>query len=158
MFRPRHTAGTAGRMPRARPARLRVADPIVEYPNPSIERAGVTVNAPDFDGPGEARGTANVGGRIYRGAEIEALYGKLVFADWSRDFAEPSGQLFVAHPSERYQNAWPFVRLLQMDRRITSLGQDAAGEIYVLTNETFGPYGETGEVYRLVAQSATQAE
>lgn len=32
------------------------------------------------------------------------------------------------------------------------LAEDRAGELYVLTNETFGPYGNTGKVLRLVAR------
>ena len=126
-----------------------VQEPIVEYTNRAIERIGAEVA-----GRREGLGTASVGGRIYRGAAIPELDGRLVFADWSRDFSEPSGQLFVARPSDRFGGAWRFEKLLEVDRRITSVGQDAKGDIYVLTNETFGPYGETGEVHRLVAAPA----
>lgn len=125
----------------------RLRDPIIEYPNRSMERADI-----ELSGLREERGTANVGGRIYRGTEIAALDGKLVFADWSRDFEVPSGQLFVAHPPDRHGDPWPFSKLLETDGRIISLGQDARGEVYVLTNETLGPYGETGEVHRLIAE------
>jgi hypothetical protein len=31
------------------------------------------------------------------------------------------------------------------------LSEDRAGELYVLTNETFGPYGSTGKVFRIRA-------
>lgn len=121
-------------------------DPIVEYPNRAIEKLGA--------GAGEGLGTASVGGRIYRGAAIPGLDGRLVFADWSRDFREPSGQLFAAAPSARFGAPWAFSKLLEIDRRITSVGQGADGGIYVLTNETFGPYGETGEVHRLIPRPA----
>lgn len=120
-------------------------DPIIEYTNRAIEQLG---------GGGEGIGTASVGGRVYRGTAIPDLDGMLVFADWSRDFRQPSGQLFAAFPSPSHGAPWAFARLLEADRRITSVGQGADGEIYVLTNETFGPYGETGEVHRLVPRAA----
>jgi hypothetical protein len=47
---------------------------------------------------------------------------------------------------------WPYRRALHIDSRIISLAEDRAGEIYVLTNETLGPYGTTGKVLRLVAR------
>ncbi len=126
-------------------------DPILEYANRAIEQVG----GRSGEGAGEkGLGTASVGGRVYRGATIPELEGKLVFADWSRDFQEPSGQLFAAWPSPRHGGPWAFAKLMEIDRRITSVGQGADGEIDVLTNETFGPYGETGEVHRLVPRAA----
>lgn len=121
-------------------------DPIVEYPNRAIEAPGVEV-----EGPREGLGTASVGGRVYRGAAIPALDGALLVADWSRAFDVPSGQVFVARPADRFGAPWTLEKLAEVDDRITALGQDARGEIYVLTNETYGPYGTTGEVHRLIA-------
>lgn len=128
-----------------------IRDPIIEYANRAIEQVG----GRSGEGTGDkGLGTASVGGRVYRGATIPELEGKLVFADWSRDFQEPSGQLFAAWPSPRHGSPWAFAKLMEIDRRITSVGQGADGEIYVLSNETFGPYGETGEVHRLVPRAA----
>jgi hypothetical protein len=45
---------------------------------------------------------------------------------------------------------WPYERLLQIDSRIIGLAEDRAGEIYVLTHEGLGPFGETGKVFKLV--------
>jgi hypothetical protein len=33
---------------------------------------------------------------------------------------------------------------------VLSLGRDADGELYVLTNDELGPFGETGKVYKLI--------
>jgi hypothetical protein len=41
--------------------------------------------------------------------------------------------------------------LIQLDSRIISLAEDRSGEIYVLTHEGMGPFGNTGKVYRLVS-------
>jgi len=95
-------------------------------------------------------GTAVTGARIYRGRAISALTGQLVVSDWSAAFKQPSGQLFVAQPSTQSAQLWPYQRALQSDSRIVGLAEDRAGELYVLTNETFGPYGTTGKVFRLV--------
>ena len=94
-------------------------------------------------------GTAVVGARIYRGDTVESLKGKLIFADWSADFRTPSGQLFAATPARSYGQVWPFVELATLDTRIVGIAEDAAGELYILTNDNFGPYGQTGKVFRV---------
>ena len=96
-------------------------------------------------------GTAITGVRMYRGSNIPALKGKLLVADWSASFKQASGQLFVATPSTASQTPWPLEKMLQIESRIISLAQDRSGEIYVLTHEGMGPFGNTGKVYRLVA-------
>jgi hypothetical protein len=40
----------------------------------------------------------------------------------------------------------------QIDSRIIGLAEDAAGEIYVLTYEGLGPFGNTGKVFKLVTR------
>ncbi len=117
--------------------------PVVEYPN-------MQASHPDTKLGIEGVGTAITGARMYRGKEIEDLRGKLLVSDWSASFKQPSGQLFVAEPNAQPGRLWDLKRLLQIDARIISLAEDADGEIYVLTNETFGPYGTTGKVWRLV--------
>jgi glucose/arabinose dehydrogenase len=96
-------------------------------------------------------GTAITGARMYRGRAIPALAGKLLVSDWSADFKKPSGQLFVAERGADDGQLWPYGRALQIESRIIGLAEDLSGEIYVLTNETLGPYGTTGKVLRLVA-------
>lgn len=118
-------------------------DPVVEYPNWSVMRPWSKVEA-------EPLGTANVGGFVYRGEAIPELHGKLVFGDFSTRIEEPSGQLFVAEPPAAWRALWPMSRLTDIDQRIHSLGQDAEGEIYVLTTAQGIPVGKTGRVWRLV--------
>ncbi|MEZ4728472.1 MAG: PQQ-dependent sugar dehydrogenase [Caldilineaceae bacterium] len=118
-------------------------DPIIEYPNMSIEQEGVTVE-------GEGLGTAVTGGYLYRGSAIPELYGKFVFADWSQTFQEPSGQIFVATPPQVWGDLWSIQPIAQLETRALSMGEDAAGELYVLTSTEIGPTGNTGKVYKLV--------
>lgn len=116
--------------------------PVVEYPNMQASHPETKLGI-------KGEGTAITGARVYRGSAIPALAGRLVVADWSADFKKPAGQIFVAEPSAAGK-LWPYRRALQIDGRIIGLAEDRAGELYVLTNETFGPYGTTGKVLRLV--------
>ena len=118
--------------------------PVVEYANMQVAHAdsrhlGV-----------QGVGTAITGARMYRGSARPRLQGKLLFADWSASFRQPSGQLFVATPGDRPRTQWAYEPILQVASRIISLAEDRAGEIYVLTHEGLGPYGNTGKVYKLV--------
>lgn len=117
--------------------------PVLEYPN-------MQASHPDTKLGIRGVGTAITGARIYRGKAIPELGGKLLFADWSADFRKPSGQVFVASPGNARGTPWPYRRLLVIDSRIIGLAEDRHGELYLLTNETFGPYGNTGKVFRLV--------
>ena len=125
------------------PNGYRIQDPVIEYPNMQVAHPETKVDATGI-------GTAVVGARLYRGKAIPELAGKLVFADWSADFAAPSGQLFVAEPASEFGNLWPYEYLAGLETRIVSLDADAAGEIFVLTNDQLGPYGSTGKVFKLV--------
>jgi glucose/arabinose dehydrogenase len=123
----------------------RIVLPVLEYPNMQASHPETKLGV-------AGAGTAITGARIYRGGAIPALAGKLVVSDWSAAFRQPSGQIFIADPSADGEPLWPYRRALQIDSRIIGLAEDRAGEIYVLTNETLGPYGATGKVLQLVAR------
>lgn len=117
--------------------------PIIEYPNMQVMDPATQVDVTGI-------GTAVVGARFYRGKALPELRGRAVFADWSAAFERPSGQLFVAQPPASWGDAWPFKKLAELETRIISLAQDADGELYILTSDNFGPFGETGAIYRLL--------
>ena len=127
----------------------RIELPVVEYPNMQASHPRTRLGI-------KGVGTAITGAVRYRGRSIPELTGQLVVADWSEDFKKPSGQVFVAQPQSEANAAsaalglWPYRRVLQIDSRIISLAEGRDGELFVLTNETFGPYGTTGKVFRLV--------
>jgi glucose/arabinose dehydrogenase len=137
--------------PREPPARCAERDadgapierPVVEYPNMQASNPQTRLGIAGV-------GTAITGVRMYRGSAIPALAGRLVVTDWSADFRKPSGQVFVATPTDRAGATGPLERALQIDSRIIGLAEGRDGELFVLTNETFGPYGTTGRVFRLV--------
>jgi glucose/arabinose dehydrogenase len=110
-------------------------DPIIEYMNNRGRERGV--------------GVVVIGGYLYRGSGVPGLEGHYVFGDWSRFFDAPRGVLMVAAPAD--DGLWPFREALEVDSgAIMGFGEDAAGELYVLVNDSHGPRG-SGRVYRIVA-------
>ena len=95
---------------------------------------------------------------MYRGTAIRQLVGRYVFGDWSLEFEEPDGTLFVA--SARKRGLWLMQELRvanqasgRIDHYVLGFGQDSAGEVYVLVTENTGPSGNTGKVLKLVRPS-----
>ncbi len=121
----------------------RLRDPIIEYPNWSVMRKESTVKATPL-------GTANVGGFMYRGTALPQLHGKFVFGDFSAKVMQPSGQIFMASPPAAWRATWPITPLAEIDVRVHSLGEDADGELYVLTTALGIPVGNSGKVWKLV--------
>jgi glucose/arabinose dehydrogenase len=118
-------------------------DPVIEYAN--------------HHQPG-GLGATVIGGHVYRGQALPQFSGRYVFGDWSREFEEPDGSVFVATP--RKKGLWHMEQLRiatsptgRVGHYVLGFGQDLAGEMYVLTTDQTGPAGTTGKVYRLVRPS-----
>ena len=118
---------------------------------PVVEYANMQVNHPDSKLGIQGVGTAITGAHMYRGKQLPSLRGQLIISDWSASFKQASGQLFVAHPAAQGK-LWSMEKIMQLEGRIISLAEDLEGEIYVLTHEGMGPFGNTGKVYKLVAK------
>jgi len=56
----------------------------------------------------------------------------------------------VASPPSSWRALWPFEKLTEVETRIISVAEDAAGELYILTNDEFGPFGETGKIFKVM--------
>ena len=122
---------------------IELEDPVIEYAHLSNGGLGLVV----------------VGGYVYRGSALRQLRGRYVFGDWSKAFATPDGSLFVASP--RASGLWPMQELTvtnntggRLGHYLLGFGQDADGEVYVLTTNLAGPSGTTGRVYRLAPADA----
>ncbi|MCL4534194.1 MAG: PQQ-dependent sugar dehydrogenase [Bacteroidetes bacterium] len=114
-------------------------DPIIEYKNAAA--------------PGGI-GQAVIGGFIYRGSALPRLQGLYVFGDWNAGGGD--GSLFVAAPPAG-QGMWSMAELQvttnprgRVGAYVLSFGQDADGELYVLTSGAGGPSGNTGKVFKMV--------
>jgi hypothetical protein len=119
-------------------------DPILEYKNVKAFR-----NDPD------AYGISITGGYVYRGESIDALVGKYIFADWSRNWAVPDGVLLAGSKSDKGQ--WSLEALeLEGEKKVGSyivaFGEDMKGELYVLTNASNGLMNRKGKIYKIVAK------
>lgn len=68
-----------------------------------------------------------IGGVLYRGDKIAALRGQYIFAD------ENSGQIYAAVEGPDSWKALPIIKLA--GQTITSIGEDALGEIFITTRE-----------------------
>lgn len=134
--------------PNAGPSGWRIHDPVIEYPNLNITESPIDR---------EPLGSAIVGGDVYRGDLLSELHGSYVFADYSANPNEPSGQVFTARPTEDIGALWTIDPVLTLDARAQGMGMDSEGELYVLTRESFGPTGDTGKVFKLVPASATDS-
>jgi len=127
--------------------------PVIEYGNANAGGLGLSV----------------IGGYVYRGSALPQFYGRYVFGDWSRAFARGEGMLLVATPGETDGALWPFEALRiansattsatgRLDYYLLSFGQDADGELYVLTTGATGPFGDTGRVYRIVPPDSSPGD
>jgi glucose/arabinose dehydrogenase len=144
--------GSPGRVPDSAPKTDSRGEPLID---PIVAYKNLT----GFKDDPEALGISVTGGYIYRGTAIPHLEGKYIFGDWSRAWARPEGVLLVASKVGeggafgRWQLAPLRVKSHpegHVGAYVSSFGQDAAGEIYVLTNGGNTPTGRTGRVWKLV--------
>jgi glucose/arabinose dehydrogenase len=102
-------------------------------------------------------GIAIVGGFVYQGSAIPGLAGKYIFADLSQDWTGNTpigrGSILAATPSDG-AGPWLWAKLsITGDPRlgfVAGVGEDAAGELYVLTRDQLGATGDTGQVLEIV--------
>ena len=123
----------------------RLIDPVIEMMNAANPA------------PGSVKSLTVIGGHVYRGKELHGLKGDYVFGSFSRSFAGPQGEIFVAKPAG--PGLWPFEKLSlksfpdHLGAFVKGFGQDLNGEIYVATSTVLGPSGTTGKVYKIVPAS-----
>ena len=103
------------------------------------------------DANGAIFGTAVIGGYVYRGSTVASLSGQYVFGDHSAS-GTSSGKIFVA--SSGTDGTWSFEEVAiaggvdgRLGRFVLAFGQDAAGELYVLSG---GSTAGAGAVDRIV--------
>lgn len=143
-FDPKNPGTSPTTCPDTGPRGEALIDPIIEYPNAGHPSGGL--------------GMAVVGGTVYRGNAMAAFQGRYIFADWSS--GGPNGTLLIATPPDEEGAMWQFEELRvateengRPNRYLLSFGQDAALELYLLTSEMPGPYGNTGKVFKIVPSS-----
>jgi glucose/arabinose dehydrogenase len=105
------------------------------FSSSSCDQSGLTVPLLEYD---HGQGCSITGGYVYRGSAIPALQGLYFFADfcqgWVRSFRHARG---IATELTDW-------RVLQPGGSITSFGEDAAGELYLMSTN--------GGVFRIVPE------
>jgi glucose/arabinose dehydrogenase len=147
------------------------AEGVATTDNPRREGCNVRTIDPIAQYDTHHEGHSVIGGYVYRGRALPALRGKYVFGDFSllfKLFSGPHdyGRLFVIDPNGRghhhhrghakrghHDSPQPISQLIVLPGGALSLallgiGQDAAGEIYVMGNISGVPFPDpaTGEV------------
>jgi glucose/arabinose dehydrogenase len=105
----------------------------------------------------EVKGISITGGYVYRGKALPQLAGKYIFADWSKNFVIPDGVIYAA--TKGADGKWTMDGLDvgtfaggAIKQFIIAFGEDAEGELYVLTNTSSALRGNKGRVWKLVAE------
>lgn len=126
-------------------------DPIVQYRHPggrtTAEAESDLTSAdpsliPQF-------GISVIGGYVYRGEALPEWHGHYVFGDWSTSFGRGAGKLLLASPPAARGDGWTVRQVSGIASFVLGFGEDAQGELYVLTTDRTGPSGQTGKVYKL---------
>jgi glucose/arabinose dehydrogenase len=114
----------------------------------SVGADGQALNAPILTYM-HTTGTAVIGGYVYRGAALPALVGQYVFGDYAAS-AGTGGKIFAAQP---IAGIWSFMELKvagtsdgRLGRSVLAFGQDAAGELYVLSRSPAGSAGALDKI------------
>jgi glucose/arabinose dehydrogenase len=120
-------------------------EPVLDYANAASGEEGL--------------GRVVIGGFLYRGSAVSELQDMYVFGDFSSSLEEPRGKIFVAEPKD--EGKWEMGQARIGDNEngelgafLRGFGEDADGEIYVLTTDGIGVTGTTGRVWRIGAAAA----
>lgn len=89
--------------------------------NKECGRAGLTLPEKEYD---HSQGCSVTGGYVYRGQEFPLLTGIYVFGDYC------SGKIWGLAASD--DGGWTVAQLAQADLRLSSFGEDEAGELYLV--------------------------
>lgn len=95
-------------------------------------------------------GIVVVGGFIYRGVHIPPLQGRYVFAEFAQSFSS-DGRLFYLDDTNTIVE-FNLVNKTALNRSVLGFGQGNDGEIYIMTNNTGTPFGDTGAVLKITTK------
>ena len=113
-------------------------------PATGCETKGLALPVNEYD---HKTGISICGGYVYRGKSFPSLLGIYIFGDWS-------GKLFYLKQGQDMK--WTRGEVLVEGKKtndtgvkINSMGVDENGEIYLVTQDSFGPKSKSGAIYKL---------
>jgi len=113
-------------------------------PATGCESKGLALPINEYD---HKTGISICGGYVYRGKSFPSLHGIYFFGDWS-------GKLFYL--KQGADKKWARGEVIVEGRKtndtgvkINSMGVDENGEIYLVTQDSFGPKSKSGAIYRI---------
>lgn len=113
-------------------------------PKTNCSTSGLELPVSEYD---HETGISICGGYMYRGKKFPSLHGTYFFGDWSgKVFALKQNQNGTWDRSDVFLNG---SKSNETEGKINSFGEDADGEIYILTQKLFGPRSPTGVLYRI---------
>lgn len=89
-------------------------------------------------------GVSVTGGYVYNGKGVPVLKSKYLFADWTGPV------YYLQKAGAKWLRGKVILQNIPEGTRITSFGEDTAGELYILTNPETGPDNTEGAVYKIV--------
>lgn len=109
-------------------------------PSENCDRSGLEMPIYEYD---HNTGISVTGGFVYQGNVINWMKGMYVFADWN-------GKMFaLEETADRWEDIPIEVKGNVDYGHINSFGENANGELYILTRGSSGLTGSTGAIYRL---------
>ncbi len=111
-------------------------------PEKDCKREGLVLPITEY---GHDEGKSVTGGYVYRGAAAPTWSGKYIFGDWT-------GPLFVLTemPDKRWKRQTITIKNPPKDNLyVLSFGEDADGELYLLSSGGVGPGNKSGAVWKL---------
>jgi glucose/arabinose dehydrogenase len=108
-------------------------------PSSGCDQTGLTLPVVEY---GHSQGCSVTGGYVYRGAAVPDLRGAYFFSDFCTGFIR---SFRLAGGAATDPLSWPDLTADLEDRSVSSFGEDAAGELYILT--------AGGRVYRFVTEA-----
>jgi len=114
-------------------------------PSSGCDTKGLVLPVNEYD---HKKGISICGGYVYRAKTFPSLEGKYIFGDWS-------GKLFYL--VQGADKSWSRGEVIAGGRKtndigskINSMGTDENGDLYLVTQNSFGPKSKSGIIYKIV--------
>ncbi len=110
-------------------------------PATGCDSNGITMPITEYS---HKEGVSVTGGYVYNGKLLTDLKSKYLFADWT------GPMFYLQKDGANWQRGNIVLQNIPPNLKITSFGEDEAGELYILTNPDTGPGNTNGIVFKIV--------